>query len=59
MKSRLQSLGWIFLAALMMWFFIAQIVFAFRHSWMTSTERLIWIKSAMQFRKVSFHEVRP
>lgn len=41
------------------WLFVANVVFAFRHSWMTTTERLIWIKSAMLFQKVQFHEVRP
>jgi len=41
------------------WFAVAEIVFTFRHSWMTDTERLIYVKSAMLFRKVSINEVRP
>lgn len=44
---------------LVLWVVVAEIVFSFRHSWMTDTERFIYTKSALMFRKVSFHEARP
>ncbi len=44
---------------LILYVFLANAVFAFRHSWMTSTERFIYMKSALMFRKVPINEVRP
>lgn len=44
---------------LILWIVLSEIVFSFRHSWMTDTERLIYIKSALLFRKVAYHDARP
>ena len=54
----LKLIGIYALIAFAAWLIVANVVFGFRHSWMTSTERLIWIKSAMFFRGVTMDEVR-
>lgn len=42
-----------------LWFFVANIVFAVRHPWATDTERLICIKEVLLFEKVPYSELRP
>jgi hypothetical protein len=44
---------------LFFWFGLSNIVFAFRHPWATSTERLIWTKEALFFEKVPYNKMRP
>ena len=36
----------------------ANIVFAFRHPWATSTERFVHIGDALMFKKISYKEMR-
>lgn len=55
----MKSLAAFFLFALVAWFFIAQIVFSFRHPWATSTEKLVYIGKVMTFGKVPYNEARP
>lgn len=55
----MKNFTFLLIAFLVVWIIIAEIVFSFRHSWMTDTERLIYVKSAMLFRKISINEVRP
>lgn len=38
---------------------IAQIVFSFRHPWMTDTERLLNFHKALLFQRVEYQEARP
>ena len=42
---------WIYLST-------ANIVFAFRHPWATSTERFVHIGDALMFKKISYKEMR-
>lgn len=55
----MRSLAAFFLFALVAWFFVAQMVFALRHPWATSTERIIYIGKVMTFGKVPYQEARP
>lgn len=43
----------------LLYMIVAETVFGFRHPWMTDTERLVYIKSALMFRKVEYYEARP
>ena len=36
----------------------ANIVFAFRHPWATSTERFVHIGDSLMFKKISYKEMR-
>jgi hypothetical protein len=46
------------LIGLVLYFFIACIVFAFRHPWMTEMERALNIGKAIKFEKVSYEQTR-
>ncbi len=45
-------------AALLIYFIIANIVFAFRHPWATDMERFLHIGDAMMYNKISYQEMR-
>ena len=37
---------------------VTSLVFAYRHPWATDMERLIYLKEALTFKKVSYKEMR-
>lgn len=41
------------------WWTVAHFVFAVRHPWATSTERLVHIVDVLLFRGVTYDELRP
>lgn len=58
MKRFIQQMTPALLLALFAWFAIANLVFAFRHPWATSTERFLYLGKALTFKKVSYHDAR-
>lgn len=49
----------ILLVALVIYLMAAEIVFQFRHPWMTSTERFLHTPDALQFKQLRYEDVRP
>jgi hypothetical protein len=58
MKDKLSLVGYALGALFFVYFVVASITFGFRHPWATSTERLIYIREAMTFKRVTYQEMR-
>lgn len=59
MKTVLNNIRNILIFSILIWFVFSNTVFAFRHPWATSTERLLYIKESFLFEKVPYKKMRP
>jgi hypothetical protein len=59
MKRFLQKITPPLLILFFAWWAIASLVFAFRHPWMTETERFVYAIRALTFDTVPYNEARP
>lgn len=47
------------LVLLLMWVWVANIVFAIRHPWATAMERVMYLPTVMSFGTVDYDDARP
>jgi len=59
MKDIAKIAGVLLLVAVLFWWTVANFVFAVRHPWATSTERLIYLPTVMTFGSLDYDEARP
>ena len=59
MKDIAKISGVLLLVLVLGWWTVANFVFAIRHPWATSTERLAYLPTVMSFGTVDYDEARP
>lgn len=59
MRDKIAGVLWALLIILILWSVVGEMVLAFRHPWMTETERILHYPDALMFRKLNYYDLRP